>query len=174
MLGMGGGARKRGRPRARWLDYIKTITNCTPNELCGLTRGRWSWKSPEVGLDLTGQGNKVIMFKTVFYLSEKMCMTVSILRLIDLFELYMNAHMCVCCVTMDWVYSYTCLQQSKYFSKVHMLYNVNTYAHTTLRHGNIGTRHLHFAVDRPRIHICGRSTYVLTPQIHSYFCQHWR
>ena len=29
MLGMGGGARKRGRPRARWLDDIKAITNCT-------------------------------------------------------------------------------------------------------------------------------------------------
>ena len=40
MLGMGGGARKRGRPRARWLDDIKAITNCTLNELCGLTRDR--------------------------------------------------------------------------------------------------------------------------------------
>ena len=36
MLGMGGGARKRGRPRARWLDDIKAVTNCTLTELCGL------------------------------------------------------------------------------------------------------------------------------------------
>ena len=28
MLGMGGGSRKRGRPRARWLDDIKAVTNC--------------------------------------------------------------------------------------------------------------------------------------------------
>ena len=65
MLGMCGGARKLGRPRARWLDDIKATTNYTLTELCGLTRdrdagGRWSWKSPEVGIDLTGQGNKVI------------------------------------------------------------------------------------------------------------------
>ena len=26
MLGMGGGTRKRGRPRARWLDDIKAVT----------------------------------------------------------------------------------------------------------------------------------------------------
>ena len=32
---MGGGTRKRGRPRARWLDGIKAITNCTLTELCG-------------------------------------------------------------------------------------------------------------------------------------------
>ena len=44
MLGMGGGARKRGRPRARWLDDIKAITNCTLNELCGLTRDRDAWR----------------------------------------------------------------------------------------------------------------------------------
>ena len=40
MLGMGGGARKIDRPRARWLDDIKAITNCTLTELCGLTRDR--------------------------------------------------------------------------------------------------------------------------------------
>ena len=33
MLGMGGCTRKRGRPRARWLDDIKAITNCTLAEL---------------------------------------------------------------------------------------------------------------------------------------------
>ena len=27
VLGMGGGTRKRGRPRARWLDDIKAVTN---------------------------------------------------------------------------------------------------------------------------------------------------
>ena len=36
MLGMGGGTRKRGRPRARWLDDIKTVTNCTLTELQGM------------------------------------------------------------------------------------------------------------------------------------------
>ena len=34
MLGMGGGTRERGRPRARWLDDIKAVTNCTLTELC--------------------------------------------------------------------------------------------------------------------------------------------
>ena len=29
MLGMGGGTRKRGRPRAHWLDDIKAVTKCT-------------------------------------------------------------------------------------------------------------------------------------------------
>ena len=33
MLGMGGGTRKRGRPRARWLHDIKAVTNCTFTEL---------------------------------------------------------------------------------------------------------------------------------------------
>ena len=28
MFGMGGGTRKIGRPRARWLDDIKAVTNC--------------------------------------------------------------------------------------------------------------------------------------------------
>ena len=34
MLGMGDGTRKKGRPRARWLDYIKAVTNCTLTEPC--------------------------------------------------------------------------------------------------------------------------------------------
>ena len=51
MLGMGGGARKRGRPRARWLDDIKAITNCTLTELCGLTRDRDAWR--EMVLEIT-------------------------------------------------------------------------------------------------------------------------
>ena len=51
MLGMGGGARKRGRPRARWLDDIKAITNCTLNELCGLTRDRDAWR--EMVMEIT-------------------------------------------------------------------------------------------------------------------------
>ena len=38
MLGMGGGTRKRGRPRARWLDYIKAVTKSTLTEVCGLAR----------------------------------------------------------------------------------------------------------------------------------------
>ena len=43
MLGMGGGTRKRGRPRARWLDDIKAVTNCTLAELCGSARDRDTW-----------------------------------------------------------------------------------------------------------------------------------
>ena len=50
MLGMGGGARKRGRPRARWLDYIKAVTNCTITELCGLTRDRDVWRKMVMGI----------------------------------------------------------------------------------------------------------------------------
>ena len=44
MLGMGGGTRKRGRPRARWLDDIKAVTKCTLNELCGSARDRDAWR----------------------------------------------------------------------------------------------------------------------------------
>ena len=44
MLGMGGGTRKRGRPRARWLDDIKAVTKCTPTELCGSARYRDAWR----------------------------------------------------------------------------------------------------------------------------------
>ena len=44
MLGMGGGSRKRGRPRARWLDHIKAVTNCTLSELCGSARDRDTWR----------------------------------------------------------------------------------------------------------------------------------
>ena len=66
MLGMGGGARKRDRPRARWLDDIKAITNCTLTELCCLTRDRDAWRKMVMGItrsgtDFTGQGNKVRM-----------------------------------------------------------------------------------------------------------------
>ena len=50
MLGMGGGARKRGRPRARWLDDIKAVTNCTLTELCGLTRDRDTWRNMVMGI----------------------------------------------------------------------------------------------------------------------------
>ena len=50
MLGMGGGARKRGRPRARWLDDIKAITNCTLTELCALTRDRDAWREKVMGI----------------------------------------------------------------------------------------------------------------------------
>ncbi len=40
MLVMGGGTRKRGRPRARWLDDINAVTKCTLTELCGSARDR--------------------------------------------------------------------------------------------------------------------------------------
>ena len=51
MLGMGGGTRERGRPRARWLDDVKAVTNCTLTELCGLINKR----SERLGED--GHGN---------------------------------------------------------------------------------------------------------------------
>ena len=44
MVGMGGGTRKRGSPRARWLDYIKAVTNGTLTELCGLARDLDVWR----------------------------------------------------------------------------------------------------------------------------------
>ena len=44
MLGMGGGTRKRGRPRARWLDDIKAVTKCTFTELCGSASDRSAWR----------------------------------------------------------------------------------------------------------------------------------
>ena len=44
MLGMGGGTRKRGRPRARRLDDINAVTNCTLNELCGSSRHQDAWR----------------------------------------------------------------------------------------------------------------------------------
>ena len=45
ILGMGGGTRKRGTPRARWLDDIKAVTNGRPTltELCGSERDRNAW-----------------------------------------------------------------------------------------------------------------------------------
>ena len=50
MLGMRGGARKRGRPRALWLDDIKAVTNYTLIELCGLTRDRDAWRKMVMGI----------------------------------------------------------------------------------------------------------------------------
>ena len=44
MFGMGGGTRKRGRPRARWLDDIKAATNCTLTKLCSSARDRDAWR----------------------------------------------------------------------------------------------------------------------------------
>ena len=51
MLGMGGGARKRGRPRAHWLDDTKAVTNCTLTELSGLTRDRDAWRKMAMGIN---------------------------------------------------------------------------------------------------------------------------
>ena len=50
MLGMGGGARKRGRPRARWLDDIKAVTNCKLAEVCGLTKDRDNLRKMVMGI----------------------------------------------------------------------------------------------------------------------------
>ena len=44
MLGMGGGTRKRGIPRTRWLDDIKAVTKRTLTELCGSARDREVWR----------------------------------------------------------------------------------------------------------------------------------
>ena len=44
MLEMGGVTRKRGRPRVRWLDDIKDITNCIVTELCGSASDRNAWR----------------------------------------------------------------------------------------------------------------------------------
>ena len=44
MMGMCGDTRKRGRPRARWLDDIKAVTKCTLAELCGSARDRDAWR----------------------------------------------------------------------------------------------------------------------------------
>ena len=44
MLGMGGGTRKRGRPRARWLDDIKSITKCSRTELRGSASDGNAWR----------------------------------------------------------------------------------------------------------------------------------
>ena len=44
MMGMGGGTRKRGRQRARWLDDIKAVTKCILAELCGSARDRDAWR----------------------------------------------------------------------------------------------------------------------------------
>ena len=40
MLGNGGSTRKRGRQRARWLDDINVVTNCTLTKLCDSAIGR--------------------------------------------------------------------------------------------------------------------------------------
>ena len=50
MLGMGGGTRTRGRPRARWPEYdIKAVTNCTLTELYGSARDRDAWREDDHG-----------------------------------------------------------------------------------------------------------------------------
>ena len=43
MLGMGGGSRKGGRPRARWLDDMKAVTNYAVQQEIETPGGRWSW-----------------------------------------------------------------------------------------------------------------------------------
>src|SRR5271163_4103463 len=53
MVGMGGGSRSRGRPRARWMDAIIKLTGKCISELSG---DELSWVSPEVVRDLTAQG----------------------------------------------------------------------------------------------------------------------
>ena len=88
MLGMGGGTRKRGRPRARRLDDINAITNsyCTLAELCGSAKDRDAWRKmimaiTKVGRDLTGQGDKKVsfgndLFRTKTSMQEECCLSV--------------------------------------------------------------------------------------------------
>ena len=63
MLGMDGGTRNRGRPRARWLDDIKSIAKCTPTELRGSTSDRNVWRRimiiSRTRMRLNEQANKV-------------------------------------------------------------------------------------------------------------------
>ena len=44
MVGMGDGSRKRGRPRARWMDGVKQATGLTLDGLRGATRSRKDWR----------------------------------------------------------------------------------------------------------------------------------
>ena len=50
MLGMGGGARKRGRLRARWLDEIKNATGVSIEDLCAAARDRYHWRTVVRGI----------------------------------------------------------------------------------------------------------------------------
>ena len=69
MLGRMNGARKRGRPRQRWLDTLKgyasgaTISIMSPAQPEIERDGEeLPWLSPGVGCDSTTQGDKVITY----------------------------------------------------------------------------------------------------------------
>ncbi|PIK39650.1 reverse transcriptase-like [Apostichopus japonicus] len=62
MVGMGDGSRKRGRPRARWMDGVKQATGLTLDRLRGATRSRQDWRIKvmvitRVEHDSTAQGD---------------------------------------------------------------------------------------------------------------------
>ena len=47
MLGITSGARKKGKPRMRWLDGIKSVTGLSVNDLKLLVKDRKKWNSLE-------------------------------------------------------------------------------------------------------------------------------
>ena len=44
MLGMTAGARKKGKPRMRWMDDIKRLTGLSVNDLNKLVKDRKKWR----------------------------------------------------------------------------------------------------------------------------------
>jgi hypothetical protein len=45
MLGITAGARKKGKPRMRWMDDIKSVTGLSVNDLNQLVKDRKKWHS---------------------------------------------------------------------------------------------------------------------------------
>jgi len=67
MLGMGGGGRKRGRPRSRWIDGIAEDTGMNVYQMVEAAKDRIIERDGDqlfrlslgVAIDLTAQGDKV-------------------------------------------------------------------------------------------------------------------
>ena len=45
MLGISAGARKKGKPRMRWMDDIKSVTGLSLNDLNELVKDREKWRT---------------------------------------------------------------------------------------------------------------------------------
>ncbi len=50
MLGMGNGGRKRGKPRARWMDDIEAVTGSSLSQLREDVRDRDQWRQKVTGI----------------------------------------------------------------------------------------------------------------------------